>query len=83
MKDFAMFAALQFVNYLNLTVNFRAVAHEQYAFACASDGVACVLSYTIVKRISGDKSRMGIVGMTLGGMCAAIVGIWLTRSWGE
>lgn len=77
-----MFAALQFVNYLNLTINYRAVAHEQYVAACASDGIACLLSYTLVKRISGDKSRLGVVGMTVGGMCAAVVGIWLTRAWG-
>lgn len=77
-----MFAALQFVSYLNLTINFRAIAHEQYVFACLSDGVACILGYTIVKRVSGDKSRWGVVGMTVGGMGAAVVGIYLTRTWG-
>jgi hypothetical protein len=80
-KDFAMFAALQFIHYLNLTINFRAIAHEQYVAACLSDGFACVLSYTIVKRISGDKSRLGVIGMTVGGMGAAVLGIWLTREW--
>lgn len=82
MKDFALFAVLQFLSYLNLTINMRAIAHEQYLFACLSDGMACVLGYTIVKRVSDDKSRWGVVGMTVGGMSAAMVGIWLTRSWG-
>lgn len=81
MKDFALFGAFQFVSYLNLTINFRAIAHEQYGFAVVTDGVACILSYTIVRRIAGDKSRWGIVGLTLGGMCAAVVGIYLTRAW--
>lgn len=82
MRDFLMFAVLQFISYLNLTVNFRAIAHEQYVFAIFTDGLACVIGYTVVRRISGDKSRWGVVGMTLGGMCAAVVGIWLTRAWG-
>lgn len=76
-----MFAALQFISYLNLTVNFRAIAHEQYLAACLTDGCACLLSYTIVRRISGDKSRWGVVGMTIGGMAAATLGIYLTRAW--
>ena len=82
MRDFAAFAGLQFISYLNLTINFRAIAHEQYVAAMFTDGAACILSYTIVKRISGDKTRWGVVGMTLGGMSAAMVGIWLTRGWG-
>lgn len=82
MKDFLTFGALQFISYLNLTINFRAIAHEQYAFAVVTDGVACFLSYTVVKRIAGDKSRWGLVGLILGGSFAALVGIWLTRTWG-
>ncbi len=82
MKEFCMFAALQFVSYLNLTINFRAIAHEQYAFAVVTDGLACWLSYTVVRRIAGDKSRWGLAGLMLGGSIAALVGIWLTRSWG-
>ena len=82
MRDFAAFAGLQFISYLNLTINFRAIAHEQYLIAMLTDGIACILSYAIVKRISGDKTRWGIVGMTVGGMGAALAGIWLTRGWG-
>lgn len=82
MKQFFAFMVVQFVSYLNLTINFRAIAHEQYAFAVVTDGLACILGYTIVKLVNGDKSRWGIVGMTAGGMCAAVVGIWLTRAWG-
>lgn len=82
MRDFFLFAGLQFVSYLNLTINFRAIAHKQYAFAILTDGAASLLAYTIVRRVAGDKSRWGLIGMTLGGMCAATVGIYLTRAWG-
>lgn len=81
-RAFLTFAVLQFLSYLNLTINYRAIAHEQYAFAMVSDGIACLFSYTIVKRIQRNESRAGVVGMTLGGMCAAVVGMWLTRTWG-
>jgi hypothetical protein len=77
-----MFMFLQFLSYANLTINIRAIAHQEYLWACLSDGAACLLSYFIVKRIAGDKSRWGVLGMLIGGMLAAVVGIWLTRSWG-
>jgi hypothetical protein len=83
MKDLLLFAALQFTNYLVVTLNYRAIAHEQYVAACLTDGAACVLSYTVVRRIAGDKSKWGVVGMVIGGMAAAAVGIWLTRTWGD
>lgn len=83
MRNVALLGALQFLSYLNLTINYRAIAHEQYLAACVSDGIACLLGYTVVKRIAEDKSRYGVVGMVVGGMCAAVVGIWVTRAWGR
>jgi hypothetical protein len=47
-----------------------------------TDGIACWLSYTVVRRIAGDKSRWGVAGLVAGGSCAALVGIWITRAWG-
>lgn len=73
---------VQFVSYLNLTFNFRAVAHEQYAVILVSDGVAVAIGYYIIRRVSKAENSWGLAGMTIGGALAGVVGTWLTRSWG-
>jgi hypothetical protein len=82
LATFGLFAGLQFVSYLNLTINFRAIAHKRYLYACMSDGIACLLSWTIVRQIShAENTWEGMVGLMCGGMLAAGVGIWITRHW--
>ena len=82
MKDFALFAALQFLNFLVLVINIRAISHEQIAAAIVTDGLACVLGWTLIKRVSQASSWPARVGYVAGGMSASWVGIWLTRTWG-
>lgn len=82
MRDFVIMGTLQFVSYLNLTLNIRAISHEQYAVAALTDAAAGILGWTIIKRIAGyDGSTLGKVGYVAGGALASMVGIWLTRAW--
>ncbi len=74
-------AGIQFTQYLVLTVNYRAIAHERYLFAGGTAALAALLSYTIVKRIIKDESRATIAGMVIGGALADMAGIWITRMW--
>jgi hypothetical protein len=80
-KNFFIAAAVQFTQYLVLTINFRAISYEQYAAAGITAALAAILSYTIVKRILKDETRSTVAGMVVGGSLADMVGIWLTRSW--
>jgi hypothetical protein len=80
--NFALGAAIQFISYFNLTLNFRAIAHEQIMFAVVTDTMAVVLSYTIIKRVAKDDTWSTLLGMMLGGGAAAAAGIYLTRHWG-
>lgn len=80
-KKFLFFAALQFASYLNLTVNFRAIAHEQYAFAGGSAAMAAILAWVMVRNVVKDESRYGLLGLVIGGAVADMSGIWLTRMW--
>ncbi len=81
MRTAVIAGAIQFVQYVTLTVNFRAIAHEQYAAAGATAAVSALLSYAIVKRIVADDSKYALAGMVTGGAVADMVGIWLTRAW--
>lgn len=81
-QDVALMAGAQFISYVNLTINFRAIAHAQYAAAGLSAGTAAFLAYLMVRRVSHAESHWGLLGMVVGGAIADMVGIWLTRSWG-
>ena len=83
MRDFLIAAGIQFVSYLNLTVNFRAISHGQYLWAGATAMLAAALSYTLVRRIAQDESSLVVVsGMATGGALADMFGIYVTRVWG-
>lgn len=81
MRTMFTMAALQFVQYVVLTINFRAIAHAQYGAAGITASVAAFMSYTIVRLVAKDESRWGLAGMMAGGAVADMVGIWLTRAW--
>jgi acetyl esterase/lipase len=81
-KVAAMAGLVQFLSYVNLVVNYRAVAHEQYVAAMLTDALAVWFAYTIIKRVQHSDSRLTLVGMIVGGSLAAWVGIYLTRTWG-
>lgn len=79
--DFVSAALVQFLAYLNLTVNFRAIALNRKWFAAFTDGFATVFTFFIIKAVTGNDTYWTLAGMVLGGMCAAFVGIRLTERW--
>jgi hypothetical protein len=78
-----LMAGVQFLAYLNLTVNYRAIALDQPLFAMLTDGLAVLLGVTIIRRVSRTDSSLELAGMVVGGSLAAYVGIALTRAWGN
>ena len=82
MRDFFLMMGVQFTQYLVLTVNFRAIAHNQIYVAMVSDALAVALSFFIVKKIVRTESRWTLAGMMIGGALAAAVGMTLTEAWG-
>jgi hypothetical protein len=85
MKPFFLMMAVQFIAYLNLTFNFRAVAHAQYWVIAITDGLASAISVFIVQRISNPEKKprwtWAETGMVVGGATAGVLGTWLTRAW--
>ena len=82
-RDFVLGFVVQGTSYLNLTFNYRAIAHERYDVIVLSDALAVLIAFYIIKRIaSKDNNTWWLVGQTAGGSLAGVVGTWLTRSWG-
>jgi 5-hydroxyisourate hydrolase-like protein (transthyretin family) len=84
-RRFLTGAGLQLASYVNLTINFRAIAHAQYAYAGVTAATASFLAWVIVKVITDEddkkKSVPLLLGMMVGGGCADMLGIYLTRTW--
>ena len=82
MKNFLIGFVVQFVSYLNLTLNYRAISESRMLFAMGTDAIAVVLAYVIIRKVSRDEEcRWTMAGMVLGGSLAAAVGITLTEHW--
>ncbi len=83
MKEFFLFFVLQSVLYLNLTIDYRAVAHQQYALAAVTNIIAPILSWVMVKRIGTAKNEtLGMVAVATAGALSTVLGMYLTRAWG-
>lgn len=84
MRGFFLMVLVQFISYLNLTINFRAIAHNQIIMASVTDALSVAISIFIVKRVSGNREPWTLeqTGMVIGGSLAAMVGMTLTRAWG-
>jgi hypothetical protein len=83
-KTFLMFFSLQALQYLNITIDYRAVAYQQYAVVVLCNLLAPCLSWIIVVKIrdSGEHNWLGMTAVALGGAVSSVLGIWLTRHWG-
>ena len=82
MSSFILAAAIQLLQYTVLTINFRAIANQQYFWAWATSVGAAFLSYTIVKRVTKDETWATVLGMMCGGGLGDLTGIYITRHWG-
>lgn len=81
LRNVGIFFALQFVAYFNVTLDMRAVQHEQYAVAAVTNMVAPLIAWLMVERIGKAKDRWGMIGSVIGGISSTWAGMWLTRFW--
>lgn len=80
-KNFVIFFALQFVSYFNITVDMRAVNHDQYGIAAITNIVAPIIGWVMIKRVGEAKDKWGMVAVALGGVTSTWAGMYLTRLW--
>lgn len=82
-REFLTFFGIQGIAYLNITVDYRAVAHQQYLVAALTNMVAPVIAWVMVRKIGEARnSRSGMVAVALAGALSTALGMWLTRVWG-
>lgn len=73
------FFVIQFVQYLLITVNMRAVAAGKYAWTGISDFAIAGLGYFLIQRVAISHSYGAWAGYALGGVFGSQVGIWLSK----
>lgn len=82
-KEFTLFFGLQFISYLNITLDYRAIAHQQYAVAAITNIVAPLVAWVMVQKIGEAKNKkLGMLAVASAGALSALLGMWLTRAWG-
>lgn len=81
-RDFFLMMGVQFTYYMILTVNFRAIAHQQYVAVAFTEAGAVLSAYIIVRKIAKNDNPLTVVGMIVGGVLAGLLGTYLTRTWG-
>jgi hypothetical protein len=74
-----VFFTLNCLNYFILTVDFRATSLAIYSWSAASNYVAAVLGFYIIKRIANPGHWLDVQGYAIGGVVGNILGIAFTQ----
>lgn len=77
--DFSLFFLVQFVQYLVITVNMRAVAAGKYTWTAISDTLIAGLGFFLIQHVASTHSNFAWVGYVIGGLIGSQVGIWLSK----
>jgi len=81
MKPAISLFLMNFIVYLVLVFNYRAVAQGRYAESIISDMIIAFLGFTIVKKISTATTKIEHAAMVISGGAASFLGIYITRMW--
>jgi hypothetical protein len=79
-KDFFLMMVVQFIHYTILTLNIRAIAHENYLLIMVTEAGAVCTSYLVVRKIACNENHWTLLGMVIGGVAAGLLGTYLTRN---
>jgi len=80
MKTFWLFFGLQFLFYLLVTVNFRAIAQARYGWTVLTDFLISAAQFWIIRRVGASaESFVALSGFVCGGAGGSSTGIWLSK----
>ena len=80
MKTFGLFFALQFLLYLLITVNFRAIAQGRYGWTVFTDMLISAAQFWIIRKVgSSADSVIAWIGFVCGGAGGSSTGIYLSK----
>lgn len=82
MKELALLFGMQFMSYLNVTLDMRAVAHQQYWLAALTNLVQPAISWMMIRAVAkSERGWLGALAIAFGGALSTLFGMWLTRRW--
>ena len=80
MKTFGLFFALQFLLYLLVTVNFRAIAQARYGWTVLTDTLISAAQFWIIRKVgSSAEDVVALSGFVCGGPMGSSAGIYLSK----
>ena len=80
MKTFFLFFVLQFILYLLVTVNFRAIAQARYGWTILTDTLISAAQFWIIRKVGGSaESLIALGGFVCGGAIGSLAGIYLSK----
>jgi hypothetical protein len=83
METVLQVAGLEFLMFLIITVNFRAVAKGWIKTTVATDCRIASLGFTLMKLVVEAKTVAEMLGYVTGAGLGSVCGMWLTRRWRE
>lgn len=81
MRKFLLFFLIQFLAFILLVTNLRAIDELRYVPAALTEVSYLFLQWTILKRIQEETAWSARLGYMLGGTLATLLSMWLTRGW--
>ena len=81
MRLFLSFAAVQFVAFMLLVTNIRAISELQYVTAALTEVAYLTIQWTVLKRVVSTDAWQARLGYVVGGTTATITSMWLTKGW--
>ncbi len=80
MKTFSLFFGLQFLLYLLVTVNFRAIAQARYGWTILTDTMISAAQFWIIGKVgSSAENLVALSGFICGGAGGSTLGIYLSK----
>lgn len=79
MRSVATLFTVQFVLYLILTVNYRAVARGDYAQTFVTDLLLGTFSFLSIRQAMKAEHRVEKISYVLSGALGAMFALWITR----
>ena len=80
MRTFGLFFLLQFLLYLLLTLNFRAIAQARYGWTILTDMLISAAQFWIIRKVgTSAESVVAWSGFVCGGAAGSALGIYLSK----
>jgi hypothetical protein len=79
MNLFLTFFAIQFVQYLLVTINMRAVAAGKYVWTAVTDATFAGFGFLLIQKVAETHSHGAWAGYVAGGIVGSQVGIWVSK----